>query len=73
MHIPRALAKLGDSRAVPFLINMIEEPIVVENDDSDSSDELFASGGTSRLVSECCIALSTFFSMWNFLFINDHV
>ncbi len=62
MHIPMSLAKLGDRRAIPLLIKMIEKPIEVENDDSDSSDGLFSSGGTSRLVPECCLALSTFIS-----------
>lgn len=62
MHIPLALAKLGDSRAVPLLIKIVKEPLVVENDDTDSSDEMFATGGTHRLAGECCIALSTFFS-----------
>ncbi len=63
MDIPRALGKLGDPRAIPLLIKMIEEPIVVENDDSDSSDELCTSGGTGRLVTESCLALAAFFCM----------
>lgn len=62
MHIPLAMAKLGDRRAVPLLIKMIKEPVVVDNDDSDSSDELFTTGGTHRLTGECCLALSAFFS-----------
>jgi HEAT repeat protein len=63
MHIPRALGKLGDPRAIPLLINMIEEPIVVENDDSDSSDDCFTSGGSTRLVIESRSALATFLRM----------
>ena len=67
MHIPLALAKLGDRRAVPLLIKIVKEPIVVvDNDDSDSSDEMFATGGTHRLPGECCLALSAFFSKTRF-------
>ncbi len=66
MHIPMALAKLGDPRAIPLLIKMIKESIVVENgddsDDSDSSDDV-TSGSTSRLVNESCLALASFFRM----------
>jgi hypothetical protein len=60
MHIPAALAKLGDRRAVPILIKIIEEPIENEKRDSDSSDDLFSGGGTHRLVEESCLALAAF-------------
>ncbi len=64
MHIPMALAKLGDRRAIPLLIKMIKEPIVIENgDDSDSSDEFLTYGSTSRLISESHSALATFLRM----------
>jgi hypothetical protein len=62
MHIPKALAKLADDRAIPLLIKMIEEPVKIENDDSDSSDGLFSSGGSGRLVVESCLALASFIS-----------
>ncbi len=58
-----SLAKLGDQRAIPLLINMIKKPIKTENDDSDSLDGLFSSGGTDLLVVESCLALSTFISI----------
>ncbi|CAF3992796.1 unnamed protein product, partial [Adineta steineri] len=60
MHIPNALGKLGDRRAIPLLIKMIEEPTDTQNDNSDSSDDFLLSGGTSRLIVECCLALSSF-------------
>ncbi|CAF4927882.1 unnamed protein product [Rotaria sp. Silwood1] len=60
MDIPKALGKLGDSRAIPLLIKIIENPMRQENDDSDSSDEIFSSGGKDRLVVESCLALASF-------------
>jgi hypothetical protein len=63
MHIPNALAKLGDQRAIPLLVKIIEEQIKTTNDDSDSSDGFLSSGGSGRLVVESCLALSTFISM----------
>jgi len=63
-----ALGKLGDQRAIPLLIKMIEEPIKTTNNDGDSSDGFFSSGGTGRLVVESCLALSTFISIWIFIY-----
>jgi hypothetical protein len=66
MHIPMALAKLGDLRAVPLLIKMIKEPIVIEKSygsDSSSSDDSFIYGSTTRLISESYSALRSFFRM----------
>ncbi|CAF0748618.1 unnamed protein product [Adineta steineri] len=60
MHIPNALGKLGDHRAIPLLIKMIVEPTDTQNDNSDSSDDFLLSGGSSRLIVECCLALSSF-------------
>ena len=65
MHIPDALAKLGDRRAIPVLIKIIKEPLEHANNDSDSSDNFTATGGKYRLIDESCIALATFFGMFN--------
>jgi len=48
MDIPKALVKLTDgrARAIPLLIEIIEDPIKIENDDIDSTDGIFLSRGT---------------------------
>ncbi len=66
MNIPMSLAKLGDRRAIPLLIKIIEKLIKIENDDGDSADELFLSGETSRLVAELP-------SVYEFSFLHDYV
>jgi hypothetical protein len=63
MHIPMALAKLNDERAIPILTKIIEKSIQLENNDSDSSDGILSSGGSGRLVQESCLALASFISM----------
>ncbi|CAF4462200.1 unnamed protein product [Rotaria sp. Silwood2] len=60
MNIPTALGKLGDPRAIPLLVKIIEHTMDEENEDSDSSDGLFSSGGKGRLVVESCLALASF-------------
>ncbi|CAF4004338.1 unnamed protein product, partial [Rotaria sordida] len=61
MDIPTALGKLGDPKAIPLLMKIIENPMSQANEDSDSSDGIFSSGGKNRLVIESCLALATFF------------
>ncbi|UJR32414.1 hypothetical protein I4U23_019876 [Adineta vaga] len=62
MNIPNALAKLGDPRAIPLLISVIEEPVQSKNNDNDSSDDFLTLGigRSSALVVKCCLALSPF-------------
>ncbi|CAF1129178.1 unnamed protein product [Rotaria sordida] len=62
MDIPTALGKLGDPKAIPLLMKIIENPMSQANEDSDSSDGIFSSGGKNRLVIESCLALATFFN-----------
>lgn len=63
MEIPRALAKLGDRRAIPHLIETIEQPADAQGHDSDSSDDYWMLGLSSAPVVECCLALSKFFGL----------
>lgn len=63
MNIPTTLAKLNDPRAIPLLINIIQEPFDIENDDSDSSDEIITSRTSTRLIKESCLALASFYRM----------
>jgi hypothetical protein len=66
MHIPMALAKLNDERAIPLLIKIIKKPSTqVEDNDSDSSDD-FSVSGTPRLVLESYSALESLISMYIF-------
>ncbi|CAF1230958.1 unnamed protein product, partial [Rotaria sordida] len=60
MDIPTALGKLGDPKAIPLLMKIIENPMSQANEGSDSSDGIFSSGGKNRLVIESCLALATF-------------
>ena len=60
MAIPTTLGKLGDPRAIPLLGKMIENLMRSENNDSDSSDGIFSSGGKDRLAVESCLALAYF-------------
>lgn len=63
MDIPNALAKLGDRRAIPLLIETIDKSVDEKDEHSDSSDDLFSGGfgGTNALVVKCCLALASFF------------
>lgn len=71
MDIPLSLSKLQDPRAIPLLINLIENPIKYQNNDLDSSDDdIFSSIGISRLVQQSCFALGSFISKYlNFFFL----
>ncbi|CAF4171322.1 unnamed protein product [Rotaria magnacalcarata] len=62
MHIPTALGKLGDLRAIPLLEKIIKNSIGKDSDvyESDSSDGLFSSCGKDRLTVESCLALAPF-------------
>lgn len=61
MNIPTALGKLGDPRAIVLLENIIKSSITEDSDDdNDSSDGIFSSGGRNRLVIESCLALGSF-------------
>lgn len=75
MHIPFIIAKSKDSKAIPILIDMIEKPVKCRNNDLDSSsdEEMYSSMQISRLVKECCLALTSFYGRINVLLLLKRI